>query len=143
VEEILANLGQANIHQVNTSTSTISEPPVVTTSVGTDASTNDVLQHFSLAQLSAATNSFHESNILGRKGYGSVYKGELYGTAVAVKVLAAESVQGIAQFEREVRVLSQIQHPHIARLIGYCAEKTCLVYEVMSGGSLEDVLGSR
>jgi serine/threonine protein kinase len=72
-----------------------------------------------------------------------VYKGELHGTAVAVKVLAAESVQGIAQFEREVRMLSRIQHPHIVRLIGYCAEKGCLVYEVMSGGSLEDVLGSR
>lgn len=118
-------------------------PQSADANVGADEDIPDSLQQFTLGQLSTATGNFDDAQIIGRGGYGSVYKGELHGTSVAVKVLAEETVQGVEQFEKEVRVLSQIHHPHIVGLIGYCTARYCLVYELMDGGSLEDVLASR
>lgn len=62
---------------------------------------------------------------------------------MAVKVLDQETVQGTEQFEGELRVLSRIQHPNIVGLLGYSTERYCLVYELLAGGSLDDVLNSR
>lgn len=36
--------------------------------------------------------------------------------------------------------MSQIRHPHLLILLGACPEQSCLVYEFMENGSLEDVL---
>jgi serine/threonine protein kinase len=50
---------------------------------------------------------------------------------VAVKRLAASSLQGAESLWREVEVLSRVRHPHIVLLLGACPEGGCLVYELM------------
>ncbi|KAF6260293.1 hypothetical protein COO60DRAFT_1459743 [Scenedesmus sp. NREL 46B-D3] len=78
---------------------------------------------------------------LGAGGFGTVYRGCLHGgTQVAIKVLAADSQQGQAEFDRELRVLGSLHHRHLLPLLGSCPERRALVYDFMEGGSLQDRL---
>lgn len=58
---------------------------------------------YSFQELQTATNGFHEDNKLGEGGYGPVYRGKLYHTNVAIKVLAREGAQGYNEFQKEVK----------------------------------------
>jgi serine/threonine protein kinase len=62
------------------------------------------LKCFSLRELQVATDNFNNRNILGRGGFGKVYKGRLAdGSLVAVKRLKEErSPGGELQFQTEV-----------------------------------------
>lgn len=95
---------------------------------------------FSFADLEKATNYFDPSLKIGEGGYGSIYKGFLRHTEVAIKILNSNSMQGPQEFEQEVDVLSKLRHPNLVTLIGACHECWALVYEYLSGGSLEDRL---
>ncbi|XP_010670307.2 U-box domain-containing protein 33 isoform X1 [Beta vulgaris subsp. vulgaris] len=95
---------------------------------------------FSFSDLEKATNYFDPSLKIGEGGYGSIYKGFLRHTEVAIKILNPNSMQGPREFEQEVDVLSKLRHPNLVTLIGACPESWALVYEYLSGGSLEDRL---
>ncbi|XP_055812602.1 probable receptor-like protein kinase At1g80640 [Solanum dulcamara] len=93
--------------------------------------------------LESATNNFQESEILGEGGFGCVYKAKLEDNLyVAVKKLQGGTHDAIKEFETEVELLSQMQHPYIISLLGYCiqGETRLLVYELMQNGSLESQL---
>lgn len=81
--------------------------------------------------------------MIGRGGFGSVYKGRLYsGQVVAIKQLNPDGNQGNQEFKVEVRMLSVFHHPNLVTLIGDCTSgaQRLLVYEYMPMGSLEDHL---
>ncbi|KAF7062941.1 hypothetical protein CFC21_069482 [Triticum aestivum] len=99
--------------------------------------------HISLAKIKAATDNFHERNLIGVGGFGNVYKGALGdGTPVAVKRAMLTSEQGLPEFQAEIVLLSSIRHRHVVSLIGYCNEQAemILVYEYMQRGSLRQHL---
>lgn len=60
---------------------------------------------FSLSEIKEATHNFDTSLKIGEGGYGSIYKGVLRHTQVAIKVLRSDSSQGPLEFEREVMVV--------------------------------------
>lgn len=96
---------------------------------------------FSVKVLREVTNNFSEQNILGRGGFGTVYKGELKdGTKIAVKRMEVEiiSERRLKQFKCEIAVLSKARHRHLVALVGYCMDgkERLLVYEFMSQGTL-------
>ncbi|XWS18339.1 hypothetical protein CRYUN_Cryun32bG0035300 [Craigia yunnanensis] len=101
------------------------------------------VNHFSYNQLRSATDDFLSSNKIGRGGFGTVYKGVLKdGTEVAVKTLAARSKQGVHEFLTEINTISNVKHPNLVELIGYCVQGTnrILVYEYVENKSLDKVL---
>ncbi|KAJ1420112.1 UspA [Sesbania bispinosa] len=100
-------------------------------------------RRYSIEEIEAATEFFSESLKIGEGGYGPVFKCFLDHTSVAVKVLRPDAAQGMAQFQREVEVLSCIRHPNMVLLVGACPEYGCLVYEYMANGSLDDRLFHR
>ena len=60
-------------------------------------------QVFTYKQLQMATHNFDEGNVIGRGGFGSVYKGILSdGKLAAIKQLDRSSKQGDLEFRVEV-----------------------------------------
>ncbi|KAJ7528438.1 hypothetical protein O6H91_15G003700 [Diphasiastrum complanatum] len=95
----------------------------------------------SIQVLRNATNNFSENCILGRGGFGVVYKGELEnGTTIAVKRMEAAVVssKGVNEFHSEIAVLTKVRHRHLVALLGYCIDgyEKLLVYEYLSSGTL-------
>jgi serine/threonine protein kinase len=106
-----------------------------------------VARKFTLTRLSAATDGFSDSNIIGEGGFGRVYKGHLHldddesgtPTMVAIKQLRRGGVQGTREFAIECGMLMVLSHPNIVTLIGYCAEthERLLVYPFLPRHSLD------
>lgn len=98
------------------------------------------LKKFSLRELQVATDNFSNKNILGRGGFGKVYKGRLAdGSLVAVKRLKEERTPGgELQFQTEVEMISMAVHRNLLRLRGFCMTPTerLLVYPYMANGSV-------
>ncbi|KAL3824262.1 hypothetical protein ACJIZ3_020291 [Penstemon smallii] len=99
----------------------------------------------SIQVLRNVTNNFSEANILGRGGFGTVYKGELHdGTTIAVKRMESGvmSEKGLDEFKSEIAVLTKVRHRHLVALLGYCLDgnERLLVYEYMPQGTLSRYL---
>ncbi|XP_010271200.1 PREDICTED: receptor protein kinase TMK1-like [Nelumbo nucifera] len=95
----------------------------------------------SIQVLRNVTNNFSEENILGRGGFGTVYKGELHdGTKIAVKRMESGVIsgKGLSEFKSEIAVLTRVRHRHLVALLGYCLDgnERLLVYEYMPQGTL-------
>ncbi|XP_027184593.1 receptor protein kinase TMK1-like [Coffea eugenioides] len=93
------------------------------------------------------TGNFSEENILGRGGFGTVYKGELDdGTKIAAKRMetGVMSDKGLDEFKAEIAVVTKVRHRHLVALHGYCLEdnERILVYEYMPQGPLSKHLFS-
>ncbi|XP_073525345.1 uncharacterized protein [Phyllobates terribilis] len=105
------------------------------------------LKRFSLRELQVATDTFSNKNILGRGGFGKVYKGRLAdGTLVAVKRLKEERTPGgELQFQTEVEMISMAVHRNLLRLRGFCMTpcERLLVYPYMANGSVASCLRER
>lgn len=99
-----------------------------------------ISSEFSLMELEQATQNFSNALNIGQGGFGSVYKGSLRNTTVAIKMLSTDSLHGQSQFHQEVAILSRVRHPNLVTLIGACTEASALVYELLPNGSLEDRL---
>ncbi|XP_074559055.1 U-box domain-containing protein 33-like [Curcuma longa] len=95
---------------------------------------------FSALELKKATEDFSNNLKIGEGGFGSVYKGFLRNTTVAIKLLHPQSMQGRSEFHQEVAILSRVRHPNLVTLIGACSETLALVYEFLPNGSLQDRL---
>ncbi|KAF5778965.1 putative transferase, protein kinase RLK-Pelle-LRR-II family [Helianthus annuus] len=98
------------------------------------------LRRFSWREVQLATDNFNESNIIGRGGFGKVYKGVLAdNTKVAIKRLADyQSPGGEAAFLREVQLISVAVHRNLLRLIGFSTTsyERVLVYPFMQNLSV-------
>ncbi|KAJ0075752.1 hypothetical protein Patl1_33887 [Pistacia atlantica] len=100
----------------------------------------DELNIFNFETIAAATNNFSTTNVLGKGGFGAVYKGILPGgKEIAVKRLSRNSNQGIEEFQNEAKLIAKLQHTNLVRLLG-CSlqeEERILVYEYMPNKSLD------
>src|SRR4051794_5888596 len=83
-------------------------------------------------------------DLLGRGGMSEVWSAEdqELGRRVAIKLLAPNA--DTLRFEREARAFASLGHPNVTQLYDYGEEKDrpYMVLEYLSGGTLEDRLGS-
>ncbi|GFZ21049.1 hypothetical protein Acr_29g0002110 [Actinidia rufa] len=93
---------------------------------GTSSLPSDACLYFSLPEIRAATNNFNSAFIIGRGGFGNVYKGYINGgsTQVAIKRLTPGSNQGVHEFMTEIAILSDLRHSHLVSLIGRPLDNT-------------------
>ncbi|GER38571.1 protein kinase superfamily protein [Striga asiatica] len=136
--------------------SSISPQTVLSDAAESEILSSPYLKPFALSVLINATSNFSEDCLLGEGGFGCVYKGWLdfetlnaarpgSGLPVAIKRLILYGFQGHKEWLSEVNYLGRLHHPNLVKLIGYCIEgdDRILVYEYMSGGSLEKHLFKR
>jgi serine/threonine protein kinase len=104
-----------------------------------------VLKHqrvriFSEAELEKATKNYDDDQKLEEGGFGSVYKGILADDVqVAVKKFkGVDKAQMNEEFQKEMGVVSQVNHKNVVKLLGLCLETKVplLVYEFISNGTL-------
>ena len=97
------------------------------------------------SELEVATDGFSAAHIIGRGGFGHVFRGTWRGHDVAIKKLDTQSSQGSVEFERELHVFATCRHENLVPLFAFTlgtGVPLCLVYPRMNGGSLCDVLRS-
>ncbi|KAL7602468.1 hypothetical protein Lser_V15G22813 [Lactuca serriola] len=104
-----------------------------------------------LEEIKSATNTFDDSKLIGKGGFGKVYEGVLSNskekehiTKVAIKRLDRKYGQGDPEFLKEILLLSRYTHENLISLMGFCNEdgEKILVYEYASHGSLDHYLSS-
>ena len=105
------------------------------------------LSTVSFAELEAATAGFDPHRIIGRGGFGPVYRGEWKGRTVAVKKCDSDTAQGEREARREMRVLAHYRHRALVPLLAVSLPEpsgppspVCLVYPYMLGGALDSAL---
>uniref|UniRef100_A0A0E0E5L7 Protein kinase domain-containing protein n=1 Tax=Oryza meridionalis TaxID=40149 RepID=A0A0E0E5L7_9ORYZ len=95
---------------------------------------------FDFIQIVDATDGFSEKRILGKGGFGTVYKGHLLdGLTVAIKTFDADTA--IFDLKSELQLV-RIQHTNLIRLLGWCIheKERILVYEYIQKGSLHNII---
>ncbi|CAN6985802.1 unnamed protein product [Brassica rapa subsp. trilocularis] len=99
---------------------------------------------FAYKDLYVATKGFKNSELLGKGGFGKVYKGTLLTSKIdiAVKKVSHDSRQGMREFVAEIATIGRLRHANLVRLLGYCRRKgeLYLVYDCMPKGSLDKFL---
>ncbi|ESQ38996.1 hypothetical protein EUTSA_v10001352mg [Eutrema salsugineum] len=102
---------------------------------------------FDYKELFKATKGFKDKQLLGKGGFGQVFKGTLPGSdaEIAVKWISHDSSQGMQEFLAEISTIGRLRHPNLVRLQGYCRykEELYLVYDFMPNGSLDKYLYRR
>nr|QAS62476.1 LRR receptor-like serine/threonine-protein kinase EFR [Sedum alfredii] len=107
-------------------------------------------QRVTYAELFKATDGFAESNLIGSGSFGDVYRGTLNGDEtkqIAVKVLNMEKYDSTKSFNAECKVLKEIRHRNLLRIITSCSsldfkgnDFKALVFDLMSNGNLDNCL---
>ncbi|KAL1296194.1 cysteine-rich receptor-like protein kinase 25 isoform X2 [Arachis hypogaea] len=116
-----------------------SPAPSSNSRVGRESATLEGLQ-FDFSIIEAATNNFSHQNMIGKGGFGEVYKGTLPdGRHVAIKRLSTSSKQGVVEFKNEILLIAKLQHRNLVSFMGFCIEEQekILLYEYVPNGSLD------
>jgi serine/threonine protein kinase len=99
---------------------------------------------FTHKELRIATNGFPEENVLGRGGFGKVYKGVLpcSGQEIAVKCITKPFREGMKGFVAEISSMGRLQHRNLVQLRGWCRrhKQLFIVYDYMPNGSLDKLI---
>ncbi|KAK7252261.1 hypothetical protein RIF29_36089 [Crotalaria pallida] len=113
-------------------------------SMDNDFERNTGPRKFSYEELGRATNNFAKEQKIGEGGFGGVYKGFIrdLNIHVAIKKVSQGSKQGVKEYASEVKIIGQLRHKNLVKLIGWCHQQNdlLLIYEFEENGSLDSYL---
>ncbi|KAJ7959262.1 Receptor-like protein kinase [Quillaja saponaria] len=107
---------------------------------------------FSYSEIRAATNGFVTENLIGKGGFGSVYKAVFtsengLNTTLAVKVLDLKQSKASKSFDVECQAFRNVRHRNLIKIVSSCsgidhtgAEFKALIMEYMVNGNLDEWL---
>nr|XP_043610974.1 uncharacterized protein LOC122582620 [Erigeron canadensis] len=103
-----------------------------------------------LQEIKSATDNFADEHIIGRGGFGKVYKGQLLQrgqlTDVAIKRLDRDGLsgQGDKEFWTDIAMRSSLNHVNLDSIVGFCDEvgERIIVNYCEVNGSLDKHLSS-
>ncbi|KAK6152069.1 hypothetical protein DH2020_014704 [Rehmannia glutinosa] len=116
-----------------------------------------VVRPIELKELKKATKHFLRADLFFEQGaWSPVLKAWIdehtltaskpgFGIPVTVKKWNAQGLQAYEEWSKELNYLSQLRHPNVVKLVGYCSEEDnmILVYEFLPRGSLDNYLFRR
>jgi serine/threonine protein kinase len=108
-------------------------------------------QNITYGDIRLATNNFSAANLVGKGGFGSVYKGvfdtssyESQTATLAVKVLDLQQSKASKSFSAECEALKNVRHRNLVKVITCCSsidykgdDFKALVMQFMPNGNLE------
>ncbi|KAG8643443.1 hypothetical protein MANES_11G040056v8 [Manihot esculenta] len=97
---------------------------------------------YSYGELARVTGHFSLNNLIGRGGFGHVFKASLDGEIRAIKRLDFPDVQCEGGLEREIMVVKSVSHKNLVELVGYCIDgaNRLLILKYFPNGSLRSKL---
>ncbi|KAI8536561.1 hypothetical protein RHMOL_Rhmol10G0267000 [Rhododendron molle] len=107
-------------------------------------------KNFSYRDLKSATKNFNKENKLGEGGFGDIYKSG--GPRAEANFGLGQAIGGLrasvyfpklkVDFVTEVKLISNVHHRNLLRLLGCCSKgpELLLVYDYMGNGSLDKYL---
>ncbi|KAD7478569.1 hypothetical protein E3N88_01705 [Mikania micrantha] len=110
--------------------------------VGKDTSELQDTQRYSYQDLKLATNNFSEEYLIGKGGFGEVFKAIVDGgIVVAIKKLHV-GFRAKKELENEVNLIRNVRHRNLILQLGWCIHgpELLLVIEYMPQGSLDKFL---
>ncbi|XP_044469890.1 putative U-box domain-containing protein 50 isoform X2 [Mangifera indica] len=96
-------------------------------------------KEYAAEEIRVATDDFSEHLRLKRgEDWTNVYRGRIHFSSVAIKMLSS----GLSHddFQATVKLLTNIRHPHLVAIMGFCSDLRCIVLEYMHNGNLRDIL---
>jgi len=104
------------------------------------ASPEVLSQHFSGLHIEETNISFGE--VVGEGGFGRVHRAQWRLATVAAKAFrSGERALAPRNFYAELQVLSNLRHPNVTLLLGYCSRpQFIIITEFVEGGCLHDIL---
>ncbi|KAG8643476.1 proline-rich receptor-like protein kinase PERK15 isoform X2 [Manihot esculenta] len=100
---------------------------------------------YSYGELAKATGLFSHNNLIGRGGFGHVFKASLDGETRAIKRLDYPGIESEGDLEREIMVVKSISHKNLVELVGYCIDgaNRLLILKYFPNGSLRSKLDGK
>ncbi|KAK1426154.1 hypothetical protein QVD17_14823 [Tagetes erecta] len=95
-----------------------------------------------LIDIQDATNNFSNENIIGKGGFGNIYKGRLTRSGSRIDIVARRLDrsfgQGNKEFQQEIMMLSSLEHQNLVTIVGFCDENNekIIINNFESNGSL-------
>ncbi|KAF5749734.1 putative U-box domain-containing protein kinase family protein [Tripterygium wilfordii] len=98
-------------------------------------------REYTAEDIRLATEDFSDRLRLKSGGdWTNVYRGRIYHTTVAIKMLNPGNDLSEEAFQAKVKFLHNVRHPHLIAMMGFCSDPKCIIFEYMQQGSLMDIL---
>jgi len=81
---------------------------------------------------------------IGKGAFGAVFKGKLFGTDCAVKVIKPSKESTIGEINHEIGIMGDTHHPNLVSLLGTCRinGSVYIITEYVENGCMRDYIAS-